>query len=283
MVELVVPKTPDEVEELGRSLTDGPVDENDTRVLVSAILCFAGPTIFVSELEKRADAFRLAISLVASLDKIHETTSYLHPDFATRQALWRLAKRLVGLRPTSRRPTSFLTSSALVVFGAMSHAFLPLEEVCADMDPAFAMTAPSGIRAGIFKTDVEMVSSLPIHVALYHTRALRLTILYDAPLAEQQSLAAAGARLALSMVGTVYGAEWAFLASVVAVQGDKPEAEYANELAELEILSRSPDYILRLEFIRVLQSLRKLKLDAIDGVEAFIEKLDDLKQFNLSE
>jgi hypothetical protein len=39
MVELVVPKTPDEVEELGRSLTDGPVDENDTRVLVSAILC----------------------------------------------------------------------------------------------------------------------------------------------------------------------------------------------------------------------------------------------------
>jgi hypothetical protein len=87
------------------------------------------------------------------------------------------------------------------------------------------------------KTDVEMVSSLPIHVALYHTRALRLAILYDAPLAEQQSLAAAGARLALSMVGTVYGAEWAFLASVVAVQGDKPEAEYANELAELEILS----------------------------------------------
>jgi hypothetical protein len=38
-VSLISLRTPDEVEELGRSLTDEPMDENDTRVLVSAMLC----------------------------------------------------------------------------------------------------------------------------------------------------------------------------------------------------------------------------------------------------
>jgi hypothetical protein len=47
-------------------------------------------------------------------------------------------------------------------------------------------------------------------------------------------------------------------------------------------MPQAPDYVLRLEFIRVLRLLHIEKLQAIAEIEEFIEKLDNLKQYNLS-
>jgi hypothetical protein len=83
-----------------------------------------------------------------------------------------------------------------------------------------------------------MVKALSMHVALWHTLALRLAILYDAPLGEQQALVNAGAGVAPSAAGTVYAAEWSFLIAVVAIQNDQPESEYAAAVADLQELTR---------------------------------------------
>lgn len=48
------------------------------------------------------------------------------------------------------------------------------------------------------------------------------------------------------------------------------------------LMAPAPDYVLRLEFLRVLRLLHSVKLEAIAEIEEFIEKLDNLKQYNLS-
>jgi hypothetical protein len=47
-------------------------------------------------------------------------------------------------------------------------------------------------------------------------------------------------------------------------------------------MTPAPDYVLRLEFLRVLRLLHSVKLEAIAEIEEFIERLDNLKQYNLS-
>jgi hypothetical protein len=87
------------------------------------------------------------------------------------------------------------------------------------------------------REDIAEISSLSMHVALCHTLGLRLAILYDAPLAEQEDLVAAGSALAVSMAGTVYGVEWSFLAAIVAIRTGDMQT-YTEAVADLERQTR---------------------------------------------
>ncbi|ORY33753.1 hypothetical protein BCR39DRAFT_519071 [Naematelia encephala] len=346
--------TPSTVEELEAvQFLDEPVDEDDERVLIMSLLCYAGPTIFVARPNDRAAAFALGFSLAAKVGKVHDTVAYLSATCALtrsgldiRRALCRLSRQICTLRPNS-----LIVSASLVVIGAQSHCFRPLHEVAEDMNPAFEATISScnyelasyvlvldfaarafstfqqdwdvvakryeilrpylppamrmlihaplqyaenrkaytpGMKVSLLEgqfitsEDLEQVSALKMHLAFWHTFALREAIMYDAALEEQLALVHEGSKFATAQEGTVVGVEWAFLCAIVFIRnqqdGDKlREAE--NQLAEYH---GSPDYAARIDVLDTLKLLMSGGYDNLAKVEQGIERLDEGNQFALS-
>jgi hypothetical protein len=310
-VSMQVPQTPAEVEALSLPQTVQQKDgkDCDVRDVIMAMLAYGGATIFVSEVEYRIAAFRLGASLAIASDLRHHTSSYLIAAFAItndkismQEALSRLATKLCDLRPTS-----WLTGSALVVIGALSHHYQPLDKVADVMTTAFDLTLNLGnyeLTAYVFsldcaarrfskrlhditfvmdryralrsyttpgvkvlihaplqyalklieipasdddepwrfegkllcQADIDQVRALDMHVGLSNTFALRLQVLFDAPLESQFKLVNEGWEAAKSLANTVFGSEWAFLAALVFARKGGDE-RYAISRGYLEYCS----------------------------------------------
>jgi hypothetical protein len=66
--------------------------------------------------------------------------------------------------------------------------------------------------------DIDQVKALDMHVSLSNTYALRLAVLFDAPLDEQMSVIERTWSKWRSSQNLIFGAEWCFLAALVFVQ-----------------------------------------------------------------
>lgn len=130
--------------------------------------------------------------------------------------------------------------------------------------------------------DLELSSSLLMHVATWYTYALRLALLYDAPQAKQEALLSAGTKFAAVLGETIIGIEWSFLAIVVILRrGAEPEAVDARYKG-LQKFITCPDFEVRVKFIDALRSLLERGLDAIPEVERAIAAFDESKYYTLS-
>jgi hypothetical protein len=86
------------------------------------------------------------------------------------------------------------------------------------------------------RADVEAVRALDMHVGLSNTFALRLMVMFDAPLQTQLEMIDHGWEAAKSLANTVFGSEWAFLAALAFVRNGG-DARYDISRGYLEYCS----------------------------------------------
>lgn len=87
------------------------------------------------------------------------------------------------------------------------------------------------------KVDIDNVSGLDMHVGLSGLFALRLKVLFDAPMAEQRKRVDDGWAVSPSMANLVIGSEWAFLSALVLLQTDPEDKRLAQCIEYLEYTS----------------------------------------------
>ncbi|KLT44142.1 hypothetical protein CC85DRAFT_32503 [Cutaneotrichosporon oleaginosum] len=143
VVKLWQPESVEDVEQFEKELRSAPVlggsDSEDDHVLIMSLIGYAGPTIYITQPERRASVFGLGLSVAKELGKLHDSTAYvlaIHSVCIT-QAPIQNALRGLALRITEMRPNRLLTNSTLIVLGAQSHCFMGLERVQDVMTSAF--------------------------------------------------------------------------------------------------------------------------------------------------
>lgn len=139
VVELWQPESAADVEEFDRDLKDEPIAADDDHVLIMSLIGYAGPTIYITQPERRFSVFRLGLSVAKALGKLHDSTAYvlaIH-SVTISQAPIQNALRELSFRITRMRPNTLLTNSTLIALGAQSHCFMGLERVQDVMNIAF--------------------------------------------------------------------------------------------------------------------------------------------------
>ena len=86
--------------------------------------------------------------------------------------------------------------------------------------------------------DFEKLRSIPMYTAFYHLYTLRLAVLYDAPIEEQQKVMDRGMDLVHVFDGLLVGAEWSFLSSMVRIRTGSPRSALTVEYSILERCAR---------------------------------------------
>ncbi|BEJ17086.1 hypothetical protein CspHIS471_0604870, partial [Cutaneotrichosporon sp. HIS471] len=147
VVSLWQPESVADVEEFERELKNAPTiggddhddDHDDDHVLIMSLIGYAGPTIYITQPERRFSVFRLGVSVAKALGKLHDSTAYvlaIH-SICISQAPIQNALRALSLRITEMRSNSLLTNSTLIALGAQSHCFMDFERVQDIMNIAF--------------------------------------------------------------------------------------------------------------------------------------------------
>ncbi|BEI86447.1 hypothetical protein CcaverHIS002_0607340 [Cutaneotrichosporon cavernicola] len=147
VVSLWQPESVADVEEFERELKNGPTiggddhddDHDDDHVLIMSLIGYAGPTIYITQPERRSSVFRLGVSVAKALGKLHDSTALvlaMH-SICISHAPIQNALRALSLRITEMRSNSLLTNSALIALGAQSHCFMGFERVQDIMNIAF--------------------------------------------------------------------------------------------------------------------------------------------------
>lgn len=146
-------------------------------------------------------------------------------------------------------------------------------------------------------SDIEAVKGLALHLAAHRTFALRLAVLYNAPLDEQMVLVEAGLPLAAAMNGTVLGVEWSFLTAICAIRNLSNQSlvdqcykdlqrhamcEYPSPHSQAATDRSAPDFKLRICFLDALKALIKGGIESIDTSEEAIRVFSDQHQFFLA-
>lgn len=82
--------------------------------------------------------------------------------------------------------------------------------------------------------DVEAAKDIPFYNSMRYIYALRLALLYDAPLDVQTRISAEGRSDSSATSGTVLAVEWSFLTAFVDIRRGGLRAEVAAQYADLE-------------------------------------------------
>lgn len=137
---------------------------------------------------------------------------------------------------------------------------------------------------GVFfgPSDLDAISELRLHQALYNCFQLRLKLLYDAPHEEIAASMEQAIKCRDWCDGLSFGAETYWLLGVAAVRlQSHPELvenarEFLTKYAEF-----SPDMLARLEFLDVLQGIQDDALVALSKVDPVLDGFEDSGQFLL--
>jgi hypothetical protein len=77
-VELWVPTCVNDVEALGEQMRNSPpAADDEDHVLILSLLNYSGPTIYITQPERRNAIFNLGLSIIKSLGRKHKSVSYL--------------------------------------------------------------------------------------------------------------------------------------------------------------------------------------------------------------
>lgn len=139
VVKLWQPRTVADVDEFEQELKDVPIATDDDHVLIMSLIGYAGPTIYITQPERRFSIFRLGLSVAKALGKIHDSTAYVLAIHSVTipEAPLQNALRQLSFKITNLRPNTLLTNSTLIALGAQSHCFMPYEKVQDVMNMAF--------------------------------------------------------------------------------------------------------------------------------------------------
>lgn len=178
-------------------------------------------------LEQVADVMTPAFDLTLNLGN-YELTAYV---FALDCAARRFSNRrhdVTFVMDRFKALRTYTTPGVKVLIHAPLQYALKLIEPTDENDPE-----PWRFEGKLLSiADIEAVRALSMHVGLSNTFALRLMVMYNAPLEEQVALVNEGWEVGKSLANTVFGSEWAFLCAIVlARSGGKRFAEAKGYLA----------------------------------------------------
>jgi hypothetical protein len=143
--------------------------------------------------------------------------------------------------------------------------------------------------------DLDAMAHLQLHQGVVACLALRLAILYEAPLDEQLSIIRDGAVSAVALEGTSYGAEWHFLTAIPLIRKGGHEAQLASAIEHLRLHCRSksgcksrnyadesgPNFRHRLVLLDAISLLVKDGLEAIRHLDEIIDRFER-EQFGIA-
>lgn len=134
------PRSPQEVEDFAASLTyEDPTPEAMDELLIVCLISYAGPSIYITQPDRRYAIFRIGLSIAKKLGLAHEASSYLIVAYAMILDNARIQYTLmkVASQICDRYPVSVFTNNTRVGVAAQAHHFCGLAEVAKPMTEAF--------------------------------------------------------------------------------------------------------------------------------------------------